>query len=687
MKITKDNYFSEIEKINVDELPEELLQAHELISDKTNVGKDWSIYHQDGEMKKVIDLTFQKLEEFISFKNGLAGEDELGATKKKAVRHSDIREPRDAAKALIMPYVLRGDDISSISKSMMGANTSDYSAYVKGGKIHVTEVNGKKVDKTFSLMDVFQDIRTEKAGLAKKGEQIVSERIKKERLKEIIAQETEKISEEVRFVRRFLGLHNKTREKKQVLSFINSLQRAMLEKRIRKASSFAKEILYIQESLLKIYNSMGAKIKIELKPNTINEFIKIAKSEKVRPSVQFIKRYISIQGKPDKVEQGARLCKALERAARKKVITKEDPFAKEVNAIWLILKIAPDQKAAKKYPIQREDLRGLFGEPAEESLGETPEEQEEEKTGDEKPQPHLMCSTEFASMEFSSIGFTGKWLELIGDPCKGFSAMVFGKPKMGKSYLSIDFAAYLATHFGKVLYVAREEKLDATLQKKLADNKAFNPDLFVSDSLPDDLSDYDFIFLDSVNKLGLTPKDIDTLREKNPGKSFICIFQTTKDGHFKGKNEFQHDVDVVIEIPERGKALQFGRFNQGGEMDIFLEKRAVKAPEEKNIEESEKDDLHGSEESVMLAGVKKDNMDKHENLPDELNPEYIFSLTATDLLVDAVNKKIDLDYYARKQLANRGLDKKGKWVGFEKAKQIHKVYRGESPFFFGSIFA
>jgi hypothetical protein len=26
---------------------------------------------------------------------------------------------------------------------------------------------------------------------------------------------------------------------------------------------------------------------------------------------------------------------------------------------------------------------------------------------------------------------------------------------------------------------------------------------------------------------------------------------------------------VVIEVPERGKAIQFGRFNQGGEIEIF----------------------------------------------------------------------------------------------------------------------
>lgn len=55
----------------------------------------------------------------------------------------------------------------------------------------------------------------------------------------------------------------------------------------------------------------------------------------------------------------------------------------------------------------------------------------------------------------------------------------------------------------------------------------------------------------------------------NPTKSFIFIFQSTKDGHFRGANTFQHDVDVVVEVPEKGKAVQMGRFNQGGEIDIF----------------------------------------------------------------------------------------------------------------------
>jgi hypothetical protein len=34
-------------------------------------------------------------------------------------------------------------------------------------------------------------------------------------------------------------------------------------------------------------------------------------------------------------------------------------------------------------------------------------------------------------------------------------------------------------------------------------------------------------------------------------------------------NTFQHDVNSVVELPEKGKAVQYGRFNQGGEMPIF----------------------------------------------------------------------------------------------------------------------
>lgn len=104
---------------------------------------------------------------------------------------------------------------------------------------------------------------------------------------------------------------------------------------------------------------------------------------------------------------------------------------------------------------------------------------------------------------------------------------------------------------------------------KLSDKAVAHPNLDVSAFLPINLSAYDFIFLDSVNRLGLQPEDLNRLKAKNPTKSFVFIFQSTKDGNFRGANSFQHDVDIVIEVPQKGMAVQMGRFNQGGEAEIF----------------------------------------------------------------------------------------------------------------------
>lgn len=65
--------------------------------------------------------------------------------------------------------------------------------------------------------------------------------------------------------------------------------------------------------------------------------------------------------------------------------------------------------------------------------------------------------------------------------------------------------------------------------------------------------------------------------------------------------------------------------------------------------------------------MKKNNKNQNQEvvLNDDLNPEFIFSTVATDLLVQAVNGKIDLKELAKKTLKNRGLDNQGKWVGFK----------------------
>lgn len=372
-------------------------------------------------------------------------------------------------------------------------------------------------------------------------------------------QMVERIPEELKFIRRFINLNGKTKTKEDILRFINSLQKAIVEKRIRKTSSYAEQVKYIQGRLIEVYNTMKAKIKLELKPETYESLKKIAGDEKVMSSVSFIKSYINLNGKLGMKKKADKLLQRITRMMDKKLIPANDPYMDELISITKNLEAFLDNPSMKVLAIERNELNGLEG-----ILGCACE----QLNGIEET-PAIMNSMDFANMQFETIGLKGKWLDLIGDPSSNFTAMVFGKPKMGKSYLCIDFAGYLARNHGKVLYVAKEEGLDMTLQKKLNDKDVAHPNLFVSSVLPENLSQYDFIFLDSVNKFGFSPEDLNRLKAFNPTKSFIFIFQTTKAGAFRGANTFQHDVDVVIEVPEQGKAVQMGRFNQGGEMEIF----------------------------------------------------------------------------------------------------------------------
>ena len=385
----------------------------------------------------------------------------------------------------------------------------------------------------------------------------------------------EAIEDELKFMKRFVLMDSKTKSPEQILNFLNSLQKAIIERRIRKTSPYANEIKIIQEKLVQLYNNMNGSITIHLKPETIQQMGVLVKSEKIMPSVNFMKRYVRLQGKADVREKVKKLLADMKKAVSKGILTKADKYADRVNAMFKhMTEFMEDSNKHDALDISKHELNGLMGILNGCGCGLSGVDDEESEDAQipvrqTQKQNRIMNSQDFAKMKFDTIGFTGKWLDFIGDPSKGFTAMVFGRPKMGKSYLCMEFAGYLARNHGKVLYVAKEEDLHATLQNKLNDLQVQHPNLTVSNYLPDSLSGYEYVFIDSVNKMGLEPNDLDELKAANPNVSFIYVFQSTKNGAFRGSQHFQHDVDVVIEIPEKGQATQYGRFNQGGEMQIF----------------------------------------------------------------------------------------------------------------------
>jgi hypothetical protein len=371
----------------------------------------------------------------------------------------------------------------------------------------------------------------------------------------------ERIDTDVQFIKRYASMHGKVKTQTQVLNLLTGLQKAILERRIRKDSPYAKEVNLMQEQLIKAYEKMGEMAEIKIDAKNLKRYLEIAGSQENMLSITLLKAYVSLNGKKGMKDRAEKLLERMTKAVQKGKIHKSDKYAKRLNDAYEALKnfVAGSADTLK---INRAELNGLMG-----IVGDDLFAQKKSLDGfdDEHDDENsiVVPSKELLEMEFETIGLKGKYKDLIGDPSVGFSAMVYGLPKSGKSTLCLDFAKHLAEHHGKVLYCAVEEGFGYTLKEKIERLNASHPNLYITDRIPADLSPYQFVFIDSVSKAGMDVSDLEELRKHYPGVSFIFIYHTTKEGRFKGVNTHAHEVDVIIEVG-KGEAKANGRFNAGG---------------------------------------------------------------------------------------------------------------------------
>ena len=198
-----------------------------------------------------------------------------------------------------------------------------------------------------------------------------------------------------------------------------------------------------------------------------------------------------------------------------------------------------------------------------------------EYTQVESEENGIMSSNELVNYQYNKYPFEGKWANFVGQPSINFHAMIYGRPKQGKSILAVQFAQYLSENFGRVLYVASEEGFSVTLQNKVSEFAHNNPNLDFAnyrdfEQIRNALikRKYKFVFIDSVNFIKITPEDVEDIKHDNRKTAFITIQQATKNGNFRGSQEFAHNFDIIIRV-ESGMAIQQGRFQEPTEMPIF----------------------------------------------------------------------------------------------------------------------
>ena len=375
------------------------------------------------------------------------------------------------------------------------------------------------------------------------------------------SEDVEHIDVEVQFIKRYAAMHGKVKSQAQVLTLLHGLQKAIVERKIRKDSPYAKEIEMMQNQLITCYEKMGDMAEIKIDSKNLKRYLEIAHSQEGMLSVVLLKAYIALNGKRDVKDKADRLFKRIKKSVDQGKITKSDKYADKLNEAYQTLKSYIDGDSVM-LNINKAQLNGLMG-----ILGENLFGQKKSLNGHEEDNGMIVSTGELLAMDFQTIGLKGKYRELIGDPSVGFTAMVYGLPKSGKSTMCLDFANYLASHHGKVLYCAIEEGFGYTLKEKIERLKAHHSNLYITDRVPENLNDFQFVFIDSVSKAGMDVNAIDQLRKMHPDTSFIFIYHTTKEGNFKGVNEHAHEVDVIVQV-DKGKATSTGRFNAGGSMEI-----------------------------------------------------------------------------------------------------------------------
>jgi len=220
----------------------------------------------------------------------------------------------------------------------------------------------------------------------------------------------------------------------------------------------------------------------------------------------------------------------------------------------------------------------------------------------------IMSSVELMDYSYEHYPFTGKWERFLGKPQVGFHAMVFGIPKSGKSILCTQLAKYLADNFGPVLYVAAEEGFSMTLQNKIREFGMASENLHYANfreynAIKECLqhNEFEFVFLDSVNFMKITPEEMRDLKKLNPGTSFINVQQATKDGKFRGSQEYAHDADIIINV-EAGVAHQQGRFKEPTVMRVFKKGSMHQEPEFADEGEDEETTTKNPDDMAGFSG-------------------------------------------------------------------------------------
>lgn len=524
--ITKDNFIEKLKGIDTSKLSKDMQDSINLILRATNNGTDWKALEVES-FRAVCEIVFDRLHNILRTS---AADLAPANTKTQSGDEKDAPEDKPVPK---------------------GKTTRPVEPETK------PEVQSESTKKSES---------NKRGPYKKKSKEIVPE---------MAAGLVERIPEEIRFMRRFVNMEGKTKSKEDFRNFIAALQRAIYEKRIRKTSAYAKEIEYIQDKLVTTMKSMSRPLKVKITDQVLEKFRELISMERVMPSINFIKRYVSLNGKTGIKGRAQVLLNAMTKAFDKGLITKQDKYYKIFDVLQKNLSRYLKNKGQGALVIEPAELSGLNGIlecdclETENKVPDTNVNFAENNTG-----VGVMTPNEAKERQYQHVNVGAIWQKLIGQFSLPTSFFIYGMGGSGKSSLALLFMQHLSLLGYRILYVAGEQFDTPPFKELLIRLNISGGDNFKIVDKFDRLNpkDFDFVVLDSKDSLEIEVEQFAQIKANYPKQSFVVIPHATKAGSFRGREQWRNLVDVVIHCKEgiaRTGNGEKNRWGGRGEVKIY----------------------------------------------------------------------------------------------------------------------
>ncbi len=559
--ITRNNYFENVKTIPFSKLPENLKKGFLFVQQATEDHTTWQIYNSQQNIREKIERYFKLLNEQLN---------------SHTVKKLNEATAKSYAKDFIRVYVHRGDTYESLAKSHLGSANGEYHADIKQNKIFVSSSDNLSNKFSFPLKTIYNELKNEKkvnpVKVKSAPNKPSSVRINYDHSKPI-----ERVDDEIKFIKRYLSLHGKSKTKVQMLNFINALQRAIVEKRIRKTSKYAAEIMQIQKQLVTAYDVMGNEHTFELGAGTIKKFSDIVGSVRIRLSTQYLKRFVGIQGKNITKEKAKRLLKVIVDAIGNNNISKADPYYESTikigNALNTFVQKAKEGDTLEIHQQALNGLNGVLGCNCDCAGNKGNKKQALTCLDGVDESPRVMSVDDVKHKKYNSVPLAEKWKTLLGEICLPTHLFVYGSGGSGKTSFALLFTQHLATLGYKILYVAGEQFDTPPFTKLLNQLNIVAGDNYKIVGKLETLNpaDFDFVVLDTKDSLEIDTLQFLKLKEQFNQQSFIIVSHGIKTGEFKGKEQWRNIVDVMV-YGEHG-TIKTGqdknRWGGSGEMYIY----------------------------------------------------------------------------------------------------------------------